>query len=211
VYTTNDNTNEFVLSVLVNLVDLVGSYRGQTRKINTAFDTFDDLESEASEHGPTRRMNTIFVTFEDLKSEAISINKSLLVLNQLLRSLSSGKTRKQIPPFRESNLTHFLKNSLEGNTFTVMIVNVNPSPKDYGETLNSLGFALAANRIHNTISQNAKETFLQDVVEGVFCFDGRAGNLEQDLRQQAPDIREFRVSNLGINSLEKYMLEISSS
>jgi len=62
-----------------------------------------------------------------------------------------------MPPFGESKVTRLLKNSLGGNAFTVLVVNLSPSTKDYGETLTSLEYAKWAKRIHNKISQNAED------------------------------------------------------
>jgi len=181
-YKTKDGIETHVPIAHVNLVDLAGSERGRTRKTNSNPDTVECLESEA-----------------------ISINKSLLVLNQVLQNLSADKS---FAPFRESKLTQLLQNSIRGNTFTVMIVNVSPSPKDYGETLNSLEYASTAKSIRNTIMKNAEESLIQDVAEGVFNLDGLKHNLVQDLQRRAPDIRELRVSNLGIDELEKCMHKI---
>ena len=55
-----------------------------------------------------------------------------------------------------------MKNSLGGNTFTVLVVNLSPSAKDHRETLSSLEYAKRAKRIQNTISQNAGDCFLED-------------------------------------------------
>jgi hypothetical protein len=69
----------------VNLVHLAGSERGRTRKWNAN---------------------------DDREAEAISINKSLLVLNQVIFKLSEGKRHA---PLRESTLTRLLENSLGSN------------------------------------------------------------------------------------------------
>jgi len=117
--------DRFQLKAQVNLVDLAGSERGRTRKWNAN---------------------------DDREAEAISINKSLLVLNQVIFKRSEGKRHA---PFRESTLTRLLENSLGGNAFTVLMVNLSPSPDDYGETLGSLEYAKRAKRIQNTVVQNA--------------------------------------------------------
>jgi len=93
----------FQIRSRVNLVDLAGSERGRTRKWNVKSDCIEREE------------------------EAININKSLLVLNQVISNLSENKS---YAPFGESKLTRLLKNSLGGNAFTVLVVNVSPSTKD---------------------------------------------------------------------------------
>jgi len=133
---TTDGAGFHLLS-RVNLVDLAGSERGRTRKLNDKSDCIAAQEEEA-----------------------ININKSLLVLNKVISNLSDSKI---YAPFGESKLTRLLKNSLGGNAFTVLVVNLSPSAKDYGETLSSLEYAKRAKRIQNKISQNAKDIMLHEV------------------------------------------------
>jgi len=103
----------------VNLVDLAGSERGKTRKGQE----------------------------DSLDEEAITINKSLGVLNRVISSLSDGRRA----PFRESKLTRLLADSLGGNAFTVLVANLSPSPSDYSETQLTLNYARQAKKIHNTV------------------------------------------------------------
>lgn len=70
--------------------------------------------------------------------EGTSINKSLLTLGNCIKKLSEGS--KHIP-FRDSNMTRILKDSLGGNCKTVMIANVSPSERSYNETYNTLMYA----------------------------------------------------------------------
>jgi len=118
------------LTSVINMVDLAGSERGRTRKAN----------QDGS-----------------LEAEAIAINKSLRVLNQVISNLANNKTHA---PFRESKLTRLLHDSLGGNAFTVLIVNLSPSPTDYSETLNTLEYARSAKMIQNKVVQNAEDILL---------------------------------------------------
>lgn len=43
-------------------------------------------------------------------------------------------------PYRDSKLTHMLKDSLEGNSKTMMIITLSPSNNEYQETSSSLKF-----------------------------------------------------------------------
>jgi hypothetical protein len=126
----NTQDDKFQLKARVNLVDLAGSERGRTRKLNE---------------------NDHRIIIDDREEEAKYINKSLLVLNQVIFKRSEGKRHA---PFRESTLTRLLENSLGGNAFTVLMVNLSPSPEDYGETLGALEYAKRAKRIQNKIVQN---------------------------------------------------------
>jgi hypothetical protein len=123
-FSYGDDEDKFELKARVNLVDLAGSERGRTRKWNAN---------------------------DDREAEAIHINTSLSVLNQVIFKRSEGKRHA---PFRESTLTRLLENSLGGNAFTVLMVNLSPSPEDYGETLGSLEYAKRAKRIQNKVFQN---------------------------------------------------------
>ncbi|XP_075000487.1 kinesin-like protein KIF9 isoform X3 [Calonectris borealis] len=71
--------------------------------------------------------------------EATYINKSLSFLEQIIIALSDPK-RDHIP-FRQSKLTHVLKDSLGGNCNTVLVANICGEAVHVEETLSSLRFA----------------------------------------------------------------------
>ncbi len=68
--------------------------------------------------------------------EAQHINKSLSALGNVISSLVGKNSHV---PYRESKLTHLLKDSLGGDSKTLMFCNCNPL--NYWETLSSLQFA----------------------------------------------------------------------
>lgn len=70
--------------------------------------------------------------------EGASINKSLLALGNCINKLA--ESAKHIP-YRDSNLTRIIKDSLGGNCQTVMIANVSPSSLTYEDTYNTLKYA----------------------------------------------------------------------
>ena len=69
--------------------------------------------------------------------EACNINQSLAALGKVLSALASKQSHV---PFRDSKLTHLLKDSLAGDAKTMVIVTVSPSLSDSAETLSALGF-----------------------------------------------------------------------
>lgn len=69
--------------------------------------------------------------------EAQSINKSLSALGDVVHALLEKAAHV---PFRNSKLTMLLKDSLQGSSKVLMIVQVSPCQSDIGETLNSLQF-----------------------------------------------------------------------
>ena len=98
--------------------------------------------------GSERSKNTNTVG-ERLK-EAGMINKSLSALGNVIYALvdlSEGKNRHV--PYRDSKLTFILRDSLGGNSKTVIIANISPSSINMGETLSTLEFAKRAKEIKN--------------------------------------------------------------
>jgi len=170
----------FHLHSRVNLVDLAGSERGRTRKLNDQSDCISAQEEEA-----------------------ININKSLLVLNKVISNLSDGKI---YAPFGESKLTRLLKNSLGGNAFTVLVVNLSPSAKDYGETLSSLEYAKRAKRIQNKISQNAKDIMLHEVAVASMAW-APVQNLAE-LSKPVRSATTYRILFVAANSINSTKLKV---
>ncbi|EDW73593.1 uncharacterized protein Dwil_GK16568 [Drosophila willistoni] len=83
--------------------------------------------------------------------EGASINKSLLALGNCINKLADGL--KHIP-YRDSNLTRILKDSLGGNCRTLMVANVSMSSLTYEDTYNTLKYASRAKKIRSTLKQN---------------------------------------------------------
>ncbi|KAJ9446152.1 Kinesin-like protein KIF15 [Diplonema papillatum] len=84
--------------------------------------------------------------------ESCHINKSLLVLGQVITSLydaSLGATRDYIP-YRDSKLTKLLMDSLGGVARTTMIACITPAAVCIDETLNTLKYASRSRCIANT-------------------------------------------------------------
>ncbi|NXE56035.1 KIF9 protein, partial [Casuarius casuarius] len=71
--------------------------------------------------------------------EATYINKSLSFLEQIIIAL--GDPKRDHIPFRQSKLTHVLKDSLGGNCNTVLVANICGEAAHVEETLSSLRFA----------------------------------------------------------------------
>lgn len=90
------------------------------------------IDLAGSERGTSARV-------EDQRfKEGTCINKSLLALGNCIKKLAEGS--KHIP-YRDSNMTRILKDSLGGNCKTVMIANVSPAERSYNETYNTLIYA----------------------------------------------------------------------
>jgi hypothetical protein len=70
------------------------------------------------------------------------INKSLSALGNVINSLvdiGDGKSRHV--HYRDSKLTFLLRDSLGGNSKTLIVANISPASVNFGETLSTLKFA----------------------------------------------------------------------
>lgn len=85
--------------------------------------------------------------------EAVSINKSLSSLSDVISALGAGKAATHIP-YRNSTLTWLLKNSLGGNSKTLMLLALSPMAEHLGESLCSLRFA---SKVNSTVIGTAKK------------------------------------------------------
>lgn len=81
--------------------------------------------------------------------EAKSINLSLMTLSRVMTQLAKqgGGDKQNKPPYRDSKLTHLLKDFLGGNAKTFMLATVSPAVSERGETLGTLGYANQAKSI----------------------------------------------------------------
>ena len=93
----------------------------------------------------SERQNKTGTTGERTR-EAGSINKSLLNLSIVIREIINNK--KQIP-YRDSKLTHLLRDSLGGNAKTSIIAAVSPFDINLSETISTLNFAQNAKKVKN--------------------------------------------------------------
>jgi hypothetical protein len=88
------------------------------------------------------------------KDEGIAINKSLLVLGNVINSLCKGLA---YVPYRECKLTRLLQNALGGNSRTLFLACVSPASNNLAESLNSLRYANRAREIKNSAVVNMDE------------------------------------------------------
>ena len=89
------------------------------------------------------------------RKEGININKSLLVLGQVVSALADrNKKHAWRPPYRDSKLTRLLQDSLGGNCRTIMLACVSPADCQMEESLNTLRYATSARNIKNTATRN---------------------------------------------------------
>ncbi len=85
--------------------------------------------------------------------EAGMINKSLLTLGRVINALVEGSSHV---PYRESNLTRLLQDSLGGGTKTSIVATVSQAKSNVDETLSTLDYALRAKSIKNRPELHSK-------------------------------------------------------
>lgn len=91
----------------------------------------------------SERVGRSGVTGDALK-EAQNINSSLSALGNVIHARAN---KSDHVPYRDSSLTWLLKDSLEKNSKTLMVVQVSPATTDVGETVSSLKFASRAREV----------------------------------------------------------------
>lgn len=90
--------------------------------------------------------------------EGANINRSLLALGNCIKMLSQHANKIN---YRDSKLTRLLKESLGGNTKTMMIACLSPLAMHYEESMNTLKYANRMRQIKVKMSKNFKEDVLE--------------------------------------------------
>ncbi|XP_034959990.2 kinesin-like protein KIF19 isoform X1 [Zootoca vivipara] len=85
--------------------------------------------------------------------EGAHINRSLLALGNCINALSDRAGVKYVN-YRDSKLTRLLKDSLGGNSRTVMIAHISPASSSFEESRSTLTYAERAKSIRTTVKRN---------------------------------------------------------
>ncbi|CAK4264713.1 unnamed protein product [Aphanomyces euteiches] len=101
--------------------------------------------------------------------EGAAINQSLSALGNCISALAdnaSGK-KKTLVPYRNSKLTHLLKDSLGGNAKTIMIAALSPASVNFQETLGTLRYADRAKQIKNqaVVNEDPNQMLIRQLKE----------------------------------------------
>ncbi|XP_076811418.1 kinesin-like protein KIF3A [Clavelina lepadiformis] len=93
--------------------------------------------------------------------EATKINLSLSTLGNVISALVDGRSTHI--PYRNSKLTLMLRDSLGGNSKTMMCANIGPANYNYDETISTLRYANRAKNIKNkaVINEDPKDALLR--------------------------------------------------
>ncbi|KAI0230208.1 hypothetical protein L0F63_001702 [Massospora cicadina] len=120
----------------------------------------------------SERANSTGASGQRLK-EGANINKSLTTLGKVISALADQASAKKggrrredaFIPYRDSVLTWLLKDSLGGNSKTIMLAAI--SPADYEETLSTLRYADRAKHIVNkaTVNEDPNAKLVRELKE----------------------------------------------
>ncbi|XP_055551403.1 kinesin-like protein Klp98A isoform X1 [Wyeomyia smithii] len=122
----------------------------------------------------SERANATGATGQRLK-EGAHINKSLVTLGSVISALAeqtnpTHNKRVLYIPYRDSILTWLLKDSLGGNSKTIMIAAISPADVNYSETLSTLRYANRAKNIINkpTINEDPNVKLIRELRDEIY-------------------------------------------
>ena len=115
--------------------------------------------------------------------EGAKINRSLLALANCINALGEKNKKGYFVPYRDSKLTRLLKDSLGGNSRTVMIANISPSSGGFDETINTLKYANRAKNIKtkSKVNRNMVNVHISEYKSIIDDLRGEILGLKQQL------------------------------
>ncbi|XP_046886010.1 uncharacterized protein LOC124474143 isoform X2 [Hypomesus transpacificus] len=126
--------------------------------------------------------------------EGANINRSLVTLGSVISALAdlsdsghgpqaSRKRKLVFVPYRDSVLTWLLKDSLGGNSKTIMIAALSPADVNYGETLSTLRYANRAKNIVNSpmVNEDPSVRVIRELQAEIARLRDMVGPANQDL------------------------------
>ncbi|XP_038110780.1 kinesin-like protein Klp98A isoform X2 [Culex quinquefasciatus] len=144
----------------------------------------------------SERANATGATGQRLK-EGAHINKSLVTLGSVISALAeqtnpTHNKRILYIPYRDSILTWLLKDSLGGNSKTIMIAAISPADVNYSETLSTLRYANRAKNIINkpTINEDPNVKLIRELREEIFKLKGMLSSDDSSLLEPSLKVLE---------------------
>jgi hypothetical protein len=142
------------------------------------------------------------------------INKSLSSLGKVISTLAdrAKATKKQHVPYRDSVLTWLLKESLGGNSKTIMLAAISPALVNFDETLSTLRYANQAKNIVNTavINEDSKATVVRQLKEEIDQLRAQLSMAQSAGPAQAGQMDESAMM-AQLEETEKLLAELSKS
>jgi len=122
--------------------------------------------------------------------EAGNINKSLSILGNVINAvIDFNESKTKFVPFRDSKLTYYLKDSIGGNSKTVIIGNISQSYIQINETQSTLKFIQRAKMIKN------KTKIIENVNDTVKLLKIEINSLKQTNEELTKKINELTKEN----------------
>jgi hypothetical protein len=176
----NDSSSRSHAIVMIELQQLRRAKPGEHQPREIISSKFNLVDLAGSER--LKRTNAAGARL----NEGININHGLLTLGKVITALverekasTKGKSSAGIHvPYRESQLTRLLQDSLGGNTRTVMIACVSPAEIDMDATLSTLRYASTARQIRNKPKKNIT---VDDSVAQIRALQHQVAELEASL------------------------------
>ncbi|XP_074091295.1 stAR-related lipid transfer protein 9 isoform X2 [Macrotis lagotis] len=186
----------------INLVDLAGSERAdpsyckdritEGASINKSLVTLGIVISTLAQN------SQMFISYQSPNSTSTESGDNGSLSSPSVAGSIGGIPRKQLYiPYRDSVLTWLLKDSLGGNSKTIMVATVSPASSSYNETMSTLRYASSAKNIINKprVNEDANVKLIRELREEIerlkgmlLSFelgnlspftDGRNGNLKE--------------------------------
>jgi kinesin family protein 18/19 len=151
--------------------------------------------------------------------EGANINRSLLSLGNCINALVDNmkKGSKNHIPYRDSKLTRLLKDSLGGNSRTVMIANISPGNDSYEDTHNTLKYANRAKNIKTSIKKNVHnvEYHVSKYTQIINQLKSEVSSLKQQLegKEHIPRSNLKSTLEMGeslVENIEVYQQELAA-
>ncbi|XP_022606509.1 stAR-related lipid transfer protein 9-like [Seriola dumerili] len=184
----------------INLVDLAGSERADPHycrdrltegsNINKSLVTLGIVISALAQNS---QMSSSCQSINSMASEGDGST-----VGSHSSSLSGGGRRHCFIPYRDSVLTWLLKDSLGGNSKTIMIATVSPSANSYNETLSTLRYAAHARNIVNKprVNEDANVRLIRELREEIDRLKSMLLSFEMR-RNPSPSLSDERDGNLS--------------
>ncbi|XP_013886956.1 stAR-related lipid transfer protein 9 isoform X2 [Austrofundulus limnaeus] len=187
----------------INLVDLAGSERADPRycrdrltegsNINKSLVTLGIVISALAQNS---QMSSSCQSINSVASEG---DGSMLGSHSSSLSGGGGGGRRLcFIPYRDSVLTWLLKDSLGGNSKTIMIATISPSVNSYNETLSTLRYAAHARNIVNKprVNEDANVRLIRELREEIDRLKSMLLSFELQ-RNPSPSLSDERDGSLS--------------
>ncbi|XP_072314304.1 uncharacterized protein stard9 [Eucyclogobius newberryi] len=189
----------------INLVDLAGSERADPNycrdrltegsNINKSLVTLGIVISALAQNS---QMSSSCQSINSVASEGESTGGSHSSSLSDRGGGGGGGRRHCFIPYRDSVLTWLLKDSLGGNSKTIMIATVSPSVNSYNETLSTLRYAAHARNIVNKprVNEDANVRLIRELREEIDRLKSMLLSFEMQ-RNPSPSLSDEREGSLS--------------